>query len=97
MTAYYNKVPSARNTIYGYSHLCDEPLPSLSIAIGDAYVATVNGSDMSYASLDDGSGECFGGLQAGPGHIQILGGIFLKQFFAVFDGGNLRFGVALKN
>lgn len=97
MDAYYANVDSAKNTLYGYSHLCDEALPSLSIAIGDAYVATVNGSDMSYASLDDGTGYCLGGVQAGPGQFQILGGVFLKQFFAVFDGGNLRFGVAKKN
>lgn len=52
---------------------------------------------MSYAPLDDGTDYCFGGLQSGAGDIQVLGGIFLKQFFAVFDGGNLRFGVAQKN
>lgn len=97
MTAYYKTVNSAKLDIYGYSHLCTETLPSLSVAIGNAYVATINGTDMSYASLDDGTGYCYGGLQSGPGHIQILGGIFLKQYFAVFDGGNKRFGVAQKN
>jgi hypothetical protein len=38
-----------------------------------------------------------GGLQAGPSDMQILGDVFLKQVFAVFDGGNLRFGVAEQN
>lgn len=84
------------NTQYGYAHLCSETLPSLSIAIGDSFVATVNGEDMSYAPLDDGSGYCMGGLQPGPGQFQILGGVFLKQYFAVFDGGSMSFGVAAK-
>lgn len=97
MTAYYENVASKKNTNYGYAHLCSETLPSLSIAIGDAYVATINGTDMTYASLDDGTGYCMGGLQPGPGQFQILGGVFLKQFFAVFDGGNMQFGVAQKN
>lgn len=98
VAAYYESIRSAQNSRYGYAFLCEEKLPSLSIAIGDAYVATINGSDMTYASLDDGSGYCLGGLQPGPGRFQILGGVFLKQFFAVFDGGEeLRFGVALKN
>lgn len=95
--AYYANVKSAKNSLYGYTHLCTENLPSLSVAIGDAYVATINGSDMSYADLDDGTGSCLGGLQPGPGQFQILGGVFLKQFFAVFDGGKMRFGVAPKN
>ena len=41
---------------------------------------------------------CWGGLQPSPAsNMGILGDVFLKQFFAVFDGGNLRFGVAEKN
>jgi hypothetical protein len=102
VNAYYAAVNSAYPDRMqgGWTFDCDETLPDFGVAIGegeDAYIAVVNGTDMGYAPLDDGSGKCFGGIQEGPGYVQILGDVFLKQFFAVFDGGELRFGVALKN
>lgn len=57
-------------------------------------MATVKGADMKYA---EEVGQCMAGVQQGPGKIQIMGDIVLKQFFAVFDGGEERFGIALKD
>ncbi|SMR58486.1 unnamed protein product [Zymoseptoria tritici ST99CH_1E4] len=96
--AYYASVSSAfpDTSQGGWVFDCTETLPSFGLAVGD-YMAVINGTDMAYAPLDDGSGMCYGGLQEGPGDVQIVGDVFLKQFFAVFDGGENRFGVALKN
>jgi hypothetical protein len=81
----------------GYIYDCSESLPSFGLAVGE-YMATINGTDMGYSPLDDGTGMCYGGLQSAEGQgVQIIGDVFLKQFFAVFDGGEMRFGVALKN
>ncbi|KAF2216981.1 hypothetical protein CERZMDRAFT_119702 [Cercospora zeae-maydis SCOH1-5] len=99
--AYYDQVEGAstwqRNT---YIYPCEATLPGLSLQIGDHNV-TIKGEDMTYLEFDNESGgpvgHCLGGLQATFSSPQIVGDVFLKQVFAVFDGGNQRFGVAEKN
>ena len=93
--AYYSQVDGASVSQQqgGYTYDCNTALPALGIAIGSGYTAKINGADLTYANLGDGT--CFGGLQSNQGQgIQILGDMFLKQFFAVFDGGNESFGIA---
>lgn len=83
----------------GYTYPCSDSLPDFGVAIGSDYTATVKGADLQYAEV--GEGRCFGGVQ-GTGATrqgqspQIYGDVLLKQFFAVFDGGNKRFGIAEK-
>jgi hypothetical protein len=100
---YYSKVESVSNADLGvYIYPCNSTLPSLGFKIGD-YPLAIQGEDMTYLAFDpaeDGqalAGMCMGGLQEGPRNLQILGDMFLKQFFAVFDGGQMRFGIAEKN
>lgn len=95
--SYFAQVKSAQtSSMYGSTYDCSETLPDLGFKIG-SYFATIKGKDMEYARVD--TDTCIAGLQPGPGNIQILGDVFLKQFFAVFDGtkGQERFGVAMKD
>ncbi|KAK3052044.1 hypothetical protein LTR09_006998 [Extremus antarcticus] len=94
--AYYQQVSGARydSQNYGYMYPCIATLPDFGIAIGD-YTAVINGSDITYAEAS--ASYCFGGIQGNQGTgVQILGDVLLKQFFAVFDGGNMQFGIADK-
>lgn len=100
---YYSAVQGATDYSTGtIIYPCNSTLPSLGLQLGD-YTAVIAGEDMTYLEFDpseDGEelrGMCMGGLQEGPAYIQILGASFLKHFFAVFDGGNERFGVAEKD
>ncbi|USW57270.1 Putative aspartic peptidase A1 family, aspartic peptidase, active [Septoria linicola] len=101
VTAYYDQVEDSQVwQMSSYIYPCGAKLPDLSLQIGDHYM-TISGDDMTYLEFggeaEGPAGRCMGGLQAGPAGMQILGDVFLKQVFAVFDGGNLRFGVAEKN
>ena len=94
VTAYYNAVPSAQNSQQqgGYVVDCSATLPDFSVSIGGRD-ATVPGSLINYEAVGDGT--CFGGIQDNQGlGFAILGDIFLKSQFAVFDAGNTQFGVA---
>ncbi|KXL46468.1 hypothetical protein M433DRAFT_49808, partial [Acidomyces richmondensis BFW] len=94
--AYYAKVASAQvsQTEGGYVYDCSETLPDFAVAVGD-FMASINGSKLTYAEV--GGGQCFGGVQSNSGeNIQIFGDMFLKNYLAVFDGENTRFGVANK-
>ncbi|KAH9827987.1 putative peptidase A1 family protein [Teratosphaeria destructans] len=92
--AYYKQVSNAEysNTQGGYTYPCSASLPSFGVQVGD-WTATVDGSDLTYATIDDST--CFGGIQSNEGEgVSIYGDMFLKQFFAVFDGEKNRLGFA---
>lgn len=101
--AYYEKVDGAQyNSMQaGYTYPCDANLPDFGVAIGPDYTAVLTGQELTYAEIGDGT--CFGGVQGngastGSGTpVQIIGDVLLKQYFAVFDAGNLQFGIAKKN
>lgn len=80
----------------GYTMPCDAQLPDITIAVGDKK-ATVPGSWMNYAPIEEGSKTCFGGLQGYDGDMYIYGDIFFKAFFSVFDYENKKFGFAPKS
>jgi hypothetical protein len=102
VSAYYGHVVGSQLwQLETYLYPCNATLPDLSLEFGGHFI-TVQGKDMTYMTCTGGvkscpAGKCMGGLQAGPSDMQILGDVFLKQVFAVFDGGNLRFGVAEQN
>lgn len=103
--AYYKQVDGAQIDASqgGYVFPCNANLPEFGVAIGSDYTATLEGKELTYAEVGDGS--CFGSLQGngasqGSGTpVQIIGAALLKQYFAVFDGteGKERFGIAKKN
>ena len=94
--AYYAGVDGAENDpqVGGYTIPCDADLPDLTLTIAGNDV-TVAGSLVNFAPLEEGSSTCFGGIQSDSGiGFSILGDIFLKAIYAVFDAGNTQFGFA---
>ena len=91
---YYAQVPSARHSedIGGYTIDCDADLPAYEFTIGE-YQVSVPGKFINYAPAGDGT--CFGGIQENQGlPFSILGDIFLKSQFVVFNGGTEEIGFA---
>lgn len=94
--AYYAQVTGSSDSSAdgGWVFPCTSTLPDLSLEIGGAY-HTVPGEYMNYAPVN--SKTCFGGLQSSAAIGEnILGDVFLKSQFIVWDYGNKRFGVAAK-
>ncbi|KAE8352843.1 aspartic peptidase domain-containing protein [Aspergillus coremiiformis] len=99
--AYYAEVHGA---IYasgagGYVYPCNISLPSLSVAVGSKHLATVPGNliDFSEVGINKTTGGkvCFGGIQSNQGSsMQILGDVFLKAFFVIFDLRGPSLGIA---
>ena len=93
---YYNQIQGAQfdSGNGGIVFPCNADIPDFGIEIGNGYTATLSGQDLIYAQVS--GGNCFGGIQASGAGIQIIGDVLLKQYFAIFDGGNMRFGIASK-
>ncbi|KAK3073654.1 hypothetical protein LTR53_004560 [Teratosphaeriaceae sp. CCFEE 6253] len=95
--AYYAAVAGSEMSTSqgGYIYPCDATLPDFGVALGEDYTATIKGAGVTFAPLGDGT--CFGGIQGNAGQgLQIYGDVLFKNFFAVFDGGAKRFGLASK-
>lgn len=99
VSAYYSGVSGAQNDPQqgGYTYPCSTTLPDISFQIG-SYKATVPGSYVNYAPIDESGTTCFGGIQSSRGiGFNIFGDIFLKSQFVVFEGGaSPRLGLAPK-
>ncbi|KAK8152975.1 aspartic peptidase domain-containing protein [Phyllosticta citrichinensis] len=83
--AYYKQVDGARydELQAGYVFSCSADLPDFSLSIGGAK-RTVPGSYVNYASVD--ASNCYGGIQGSSSiGLSIIGDIFLKSQFVVFD------------
>jgi len=80
----------------GYTFPCSATLPNLTLGIG-AYKAVVPGEYINYDKVSNS--DCFGGVQSDSGiGFSILGDIFLKSQFVVFDGSRIpRLGFAAKS
>lgn len=94
VTAYYKQVAGATNsnTAGGWIFPCSSTLPNFTVYISRA-LRTVPGQYMNYAPV--GNGQCFGGIQSDAGiGMSILGDVFIKSQFVVFDVGNVRIGFA---
>ncbi|KAI9660618.1 MAG: Type I transmembrane sorting receptor [Bathelium mastoideum] len=94
VSAYYRQVSGAQNSesAGGYVFPCGSTLPSFGVEIGGT-IHTVPGTDINYAP--NGDGTCFGGIQSNEGiGFSILGDIFLKSQYVVFDSSVPRIGFA---
>ena len=91
---YYENVSGAQNSEQdgGYIFDCDATLPTFSVVIGD-YTATVPAE---YLNFDTVSGNtCYGGIQSSDGiGFNILGDVFLKSQYVVFNGQDNKIGFA---
>ena len=65
-------------------------LPEISFAVGDQQF-TINPKDLAFQDLGDGTS--YGGIQSrGNQDFDILGDVFLRSIYAIFDQGNTQFG-----
>ncbi|KAL2011195.1 hypothetical protein VTN00DRAFT_3913 [Thermoascus crustaceus] len=99
--AYYEQVEGAvfANVAGGFIYPCDSALPDLSVAVGNANLATVPGSLINFSEVGtnttNGQKICFGGVQSNQGSgLQIYGDVFLKSMFVVFDQRGPSLGLA---
>ncbi|KAJ5458053.1 Peptidase asparticcatalytic [Penicillium sp. IBT 31633x] len=99
--AYYKQVDGAiyANNANGYIFPCTSALPTLSVAIGNAYSATIPGSLMNWSEVGTntttGATVCYGGVQSsGSSSMAIYGDVFLKALFVVFDQRGPSLGFA---
>ncbi|PYH43776.1 pepsin-like aspartic protease [Aspergillus saccharolyticus JOP 1030-1] len=93
---YYNSVRSASysDNYGGYVFSCSASLPDFSVKIG-SYTAVVPGQYINYAPISSGSSTCYGGIQSNEGlGLSILGDVFLKSQYVVFDSQGPRIGFA---
>jgi aspergillopepsin I len=98
---YYKEVKGAvfNETYQVWAYPCDTQLPDFNVGFDSGFSVTIPGKYMNYTLLDptSPSSGCMGGLQPNIGEdFSILGDIFLKSVFAVFDVGNKRIGFAQK-
>ena len=65
-------------------------LPQVSFAVGGQQFI-INPQDLAFQDLGDGTS--YGGIQSrGNQDFDILGDVFLRSIYAIFDQGNTRFG-----
>ncbi|KAI1336651.1 secreted aspartic proteinase precursor [Xylariaceae sp. FL0016] len=99
VTQYYSKVAGAKmdQTQGGYVFSCQATLPDFIFGVGSARY-TIPGAYINYAPVDASGKQCFGGIQADTGiGFSIMGDIWLKSVFVVFDGSDSpRLGWAKK-
>jgi aspergillopepsin I len=101
VNAYYAQVKGAQyaSSAGGYIYPCGTELPNLAVAVGAKHLATVPGTFLDFAEVGinktTGQTVCFGGIQSNQGtSMQILGDVFLKAFFVVFDLRGPSIGLA---
>lgn len=65
-------------------------LPQVAFAVGDK-LFTIDPKDLAFQDLGDGTS--YGGIQSrGNQDFDILGDVFLRSIYAIFDQGNTQFG-----
>ncbi|KAF9893236.1 Type I transmembrane sorting receptor [Aspergillus nanangensis] len=93
---YYKQVPQAQDNEQagGWVFPCSTSLPNFTFVIG-GYQAVIPGKHINFAPLQGGGSTCFGGIQSNEGlQFSILGDVFLKSQYVVFDSQGPRLGFA---
>jgi len=97
--ALYNQIPGASyNEEYqGYiipNTVTVDQLPTFSVSVGDNQFV-IQKEDILFSAAD--SSNWYGGVQSrGDNPFDILGDVFLKSIYAIWDQGNTRFGAVPK-
>jgi hypothetical protein len=97
--AYYSQVKGAQlsQQAGGFIYPCNAALPDISVAIGDSYMATIPGSQVTFAAVDQANTTCFGGVQGNQGAgLQIYGDVMFRAQLVAFNGGNQSLGFGQK-
>lgn len=95
----YNQIPGATYdmTQQGYvfpTSVTADDLPDFSVAVGDTQF-TIQKEALAFALADDS--HWYGGVQSrGTNPFDILGDVFLRNIYAIWDVGNARFGAVPK-
>ncbi|KAL6721408.1 hypothetical protein ACLMJK_000511 [Lecanora helva] len=98
--AIYNAIPGGKydSTQQGYifpASTTADQLPVVSFAVGGKQFV-VQKEDLGFA--DAGNGMVYGGIQSrGDMTFDILGDVFLRSIYAIFDQGNTRFGAVSRS
>ncbi|WEW56517.1 hypothetical protein PRK78_001962 [Emydomyces testavorans] len=91
---YYSKVPGATHHLERVWYVpCNTTLPDLGLVINDNYTVSIPGEYIRYSNPDPKVNNCYGGVQAARNGA-VLGSMFLKTQYVVFDYGQLRLGFA---
>ncbi|KZS88089.1 acid protease [Sistotremastrum niveocremeum HHB9708] len=93
----YSQIEGAQldNSQGGYVYPSDAQIPVVQFAVGDN-LFTVDPADFAFS--DAGNGMTFGGIQSrGDNPFDILGDVFLKSVYVVFDQSNVQIGMAQRS
>ncbi|TQS32407.1 hypothetical protein Golomagni_07273, partial [Golovinomyces magnicellulatus] len=97
--AYWSNVSGAQRIDQKGQHIwvftCNTKLPDFTVGVGSTKVV-VPGSFINYAKANDAGTYCVGGISSLDGYdnLAILGDVFLKPNFVVYDDANSRIGFA---
>jgi hypothetical protein len=101
LEAIYSAIPGAKQSTQqqGWVFPKDtstEDLPTVSFAVGDK-LYDVKKEDLAFQDLGDGT--VYGGIQSRGSQqdFDILGDVFLRGIYAIFDQGNTRFGAVQRS
>lgn len=96
---YWDAVPSAKyNKVYDlWTYPCDTALPDFRLGFDEDWHVTIPGHYINYTYVENMNSTCMGGIQGNMGEeFSVLGDIFLKAVFAIFDYEGKRVGLAEK-
>ena len=97
LTAILNQIPSSSYLGSGaYAVACSEvsKLPSLNFTIAGKQFS-LSGPDYTVFYTSSGATACVLGIESFSGNLWILGDVFLRKYYTVFDYGNAQIGFAL--
>ncbi|CEP14007.1 hypothetical protein [Parasitella parasitica] len=94
----HKSIPGADyDALYGWRMPCDLAVKghehAITITLGD-HDFPLNVADLVRENVEAGNGLCYSGIAESQSPIFILGNTFLKNYYSVYDYGNMRIGLA---